>query len=87
LANQKFATGWPLAERWQDANGPLEAGHRLVPQIPFVLGGDFSAENLYSADDVVALRFRADIAKQIRDLPDGAKVRLRVGKAQTQSKS
>lgn len=71
-------TGWPLAHEWQVANGPLRAGRRLIPKVPFVLGGDFSIDNLYDADAVSAMRYRGDLAAQMRDLPDGSRVTLRI---------
>lgn len=78
LADYEMLTGFPLAHEWQEANGPLPPGSRLVPTVPFVLGGEFSVRNLHLLDAVTGMRLRADIALQIRDLPDGAQVRLHV---------
>jgi hypothetical protein len=50
----------------------------LIPKVPFVLGGEYSVDNLYDADAVSALLYRGDVAAQIRHLPDGATVKLRV---------
>lgn len=77
LDNSEEETLWPLAEEWQHRNRPLSPGERLVPKVPFVLGGEFSSANLYAADAMKAMRFYAHLAKQIRDLPDGARVQLR----------
>ena len=71
-------TGYPLAHEWQRAHGPLPRGHRLVPITPFVLGGAFAIENLHVLDAVEGMLFRASIARQIRDLPDGTAVRLEI---------
>ena len=46
--------------------------------IPSVLGGEFDPSNIRSVDIPDYLRFLADIHQQIADLPDGAKVELRV---------
>ena len=78
LDDYSVLTGWPLAHEWQIANGPLRAGRRLIPKVPFVLGGDFSIENLYDADAVSAMRYRGELAAQMRDLPDGSSVTLRI---------
>jgi hypothetical protein len=78
LGNYKFMTGYPLCHEWQRINGPLRPGARLVPKIPFVMGGKFSSENLYQLDRVKALQLRGSIAVQIKDLPDGARVRVRI---------
>jgi hypothetical protein len=78
LAEHQVLTGSPVAHRWQQSHGPLPAGRRLVPKIPFVLGGEFEVSNVYAADAEMGMRLRAALAVQIRDLPDGAQVRYRV---------
>jgi hypothetical protein len=42
-----------------------------------VTGGAFEIDNLCSADAVEGMRARGSLAVQIRDLPDGAKIRYR----------
>jgi hypothetical protein len=74
LENYEFHTGYPLAHEWQLANGPLAMGERLIPKRPFVLGGQYDLANLASLDAVKGMRFRGDLAVQIRDLPDGASI-------------
>jgi hypothetical protein len=78
LDDYRHLTGWPLAHDWHVANGALRPGRRLIPKVPFVLGGEYSVDNLYDADAVSALLYRGDVAAQIRHLPDGATVKLRV---------
>jgi hypothetical protein len=78
LEDFRATTGHPLAHEWQAANGPLPLGQRLAPKIPFVLGGEYSASNLYAIDTAKALRFRASLAGQIRDLPDGTQIKFTV---------
>ncbi len=77
MANYQFRSGYPLAHEWQLANGVLPVGVRLLPKIPFVCGGKFELENLYPLADVQGMLFRASIANQIRDLPDGAEIVLK----------
>jgi len=77
LRDYEVLTGYPLAHQWQKQNGQLPAGKRLLPKVPFVLGGDFEVDNLYLADAVDGMRFRADIASQIKNLPDGAQIKLK----------
>lgn len=76
LADYEVLTGHPLAHAWQKARGKLPPRKRLVPKIPFVLGGAFELENMYLADSVQAMRSRANIARQIIGHPDGTSVRL-----------
>jgi hypothetical protein len=70
--------GYPVAHEWQRASGALAPGRRLAPRTPFVLGGTFDVANLYSASQVELMRFRGHLATQLRDLPDGATVTLKV---------
>jgi hypothetical protein len=80
LADYESNTSWPLASKWQAENGPLPAGRRLMPKIPFFLGGEYSIENLWAGDPVKGMRFKADLALQTRKLPDGSAVKLIIGK-------
>lgn len=78
LNNFDILTGHALARSWQMANGPLDPGCRLIPKQPFVLGGAFSVDNLASIEAVGGMRTRANLATQLRDLPDGASVRWKL---------
>jgi hypothetical protein len=78
LADPDVETGWPLARAWQQKFGMLKPGMRLVPKIPFVLGGEYAIDNLHPLDACEAMKFYAELAIQIADLPEGASVRLRV---------
>jgi hypothetical protein len=70
--------GTPLAREWQERYGALPPGRRLVPKMPFVLGGDFAVENLYVSDAVEAMRFRGALAQHLRSLPDGIPIGFKV---------
>jgi hypothetical protein len=78
LEDYNYETGHQLAHDWQLQNGSLPAGRRLLPKIPFVLGGAYEVENLYAADALQGMMFRADIWRQIRELPDGSQIKLKV---------
>jgi hypothetical protein len=81
LKDPEVETGYPLAHEWQRQNGALAANCRLVPKVPFACGGEFEIANLVAMDAVDGMKFRASIAMQIRDLPDGAEITFRaVGK-------
>jgi hypothetical protein len=75
----QFWTGHKVAHEWQAKHGSIALGARLIPKVPFVLGGEYSTENLHPLEAVKAMRYRASIAVQIRDLPDGSPVVLHVG--------
>lgn len=78
LKDYEVLTGYPLAHEWQLANGRLATGMRLVPKVPFVLGGQFTISNLYVLDSLESMRLRANLATQIRDLPDGAQIKWKI---------
>lgn len=78
LADYEFLTGYPFAHEWQERFGPLLPGQRLAPKVPFVFGGAYEIGNFYVADAVKAMLFKADIYRQIKDMPDGTRARLTV---------
>ncbi|MBC7351479.1 MAG: SMI1/KNR4 family protein [Thermogutta sp.] len=78
VGNPEYWTGYPLLQQWQAKHGTLPAGERLAPKLPFVLGGGYEVENLYSVNDVEGMRFRGSLARQIRDVPDGAQIRIKL---------
>jgi hypothetical protein len=67
LKDYALLTGFPLAHEWQQRQGQLAAGKRLLPKRPFVLGGEYTLENLYELD-----------ATQLKNLPDGTTVKFNV---------
>ena len=67
-------TGHSIASQWELEVGPIEPGRRLLPKQPFVVGGGYDIDNLYSGQSLEGMRFRAYLASQIHDLPDGAQV-------------
>lgn len=78
MRNYVRLTGYSLAHSWQLLNGPIPVGKRLLPKIPFILGGEYEDSNLYAVDAVKGMRYRGELWEQLRDLPDGAQVRLKV---------
>ncbi len=76
LADYEVETGWPVGHAWQTAHGALPMGKRLPPLQPFVTGGEYEADNVRPVDTLEAMRFRGSLATQIRDLPDGAQIRI-----------
>lgn len=76
VEDYRVRTGWPLAREWQLQYGAIEPGQRLLPKKPFVLGGEFALGNLYKLNEVEGMLFRASIAVQLRDCPDGSTVTL-----------
>jgi hypothetical protein len=71
-------TGAPQLRSWQAHNRRLEAGERLLPKRPFILGGDYDWEHLVASPDVNVMLIGAAIADATRGIPDGKKVILRI---------
>jgi len=80
LRDFRVLTGFPIAHKWQVLNGSIAPNCRLNPSIPFVLGGAYTIDNLFAANMIDGMLARADIAHQIRRLPDGTKVEFIVDK-------
>lgn len=76
LSDTDFLTGGKLAAAWRDQHGEIQPGKRLAPIKPFVLGGDYTLDNLGVLDAVENMRVRASIWLQSRDLPDGTPVEI-----------
>ncbi len=78
LSDYSVQTGWQLAHDWQALHGPLPLGKRLMSKMPFILGGQYTLDNLYVGHPLEGMSFKSGIAMKISDLPDGTKIRLRV---------
>ncbi len=76
VENARIETGWPLSQQWRRTHGELPAKSRMNPKRLFILGGSFALENLFAIDAAEGMRFRGEIARQIRDLPNGTKIKI-----------
>ena len=76
LNNYRVETGWPLANQWQKTHGSLPPGKRLLPKMPFFLGGAYDIENLWAGESAEGMTFKGDLATQTRNLQDGSQVNL-----------
>jgi len=77
LDDRDVQTGFPLAHAWQCQHGAISEGRRLAPRVPFVCGGEYIVDNLVSIEEAESMRWRAQIANQIRDVPDGGTIEIR----------
>lgn len=78
LDDYDVLTGYPLAHQWQVERGPIPPRSRLVPKVPFACGGEFEIENLVLLDAGEAMRARGQLATQLHELPDDARVTFRI---------
>jgi hypothetical protein len=78
LTDFNYLTGYPLAHEWQEQKCALAHGYRLVPKIPFVCGGKYEIANLVMLDAVKGMKWRGELARQTRDLPDGSQINFKI---------
>jgi hypothetical protein len=79
--DEEFVVDWEmsaLVHLAREKLGPLEPGHCYCLKMPGVLGGAYDSDNLATISRLEAIAFSGDLAEQIKDLPDGARIELRV---------
>jgi hypothetical protein len=79
--DREFLEDWYMANLVSLAKarcGALSEGRKYCLKIPGVLGGEYGGDNLATAPLVELVRLSGDIARQIKGLPDGAQIKLRV---------
>lgn len=79
--DQEFLHDWymtSLVEVAEQSCGPLVDGRKYCLKIPGLLGGEYVTKNLGTVPLVELIRLSGDIALQVRDLPDGAHVSLKI---------
>lgn len=81
IADPEFAEDWEMLRIVQAARetcGPLEHGRKYALKIPGCLGGEYVAENFATAPLQELVGFSGSIAHQTKDLPNGARIELKV---------
>jgi SMI1/KNR4 family protein SUKH-1 len=73
----EYFTGINVLASWLLIN-QLLFNQRLCPKIPFVLGGEFKVDNLYAGQFPDFISAYANIAKQVKALAEGTKVKLNI---------
>jgi len=79
--NQEFLSDWymqALSEQAKEKYGPLHDGRKYYMVIPGVLGGEYGIDNIKTAPLEEIIRLSGDIGHQIKELPDGAQVQIKV---------
>jgi len=79
VSSPNYYTGYSIAQQWNQENHsePLTAQYNLSAIIPFVCGGEYSVSNVFRVDSVKNIELKADFARQIYNLPDGAQINFR----------
>ena len=80
-ADQEFLEDWymqALVEQAKEHLGSLTEGRKYFLVTPGILGGEYGINNIKSAPLSEIIRLSGSIGKQIKDLPEGAQVKLKV---------
>lgn len=79
--NQEFLRDWNMSALVDYAfktHGVLPEGRKYCLKIPGVLGGEYGGDNIATISLEELIGASGYIAKQIKDLPDGSQIKLRV---------
>lgn len=76
LADPDVEVGESFLREWERTHGTMSKGERLHPRMPFIFGGGYDDENIVAMPLPEILKFRAELARQTSDLPDGARITL-----------
>jgi hypothetical protein len=67
-----------LLDDWLRENPKPKLSEHLCPKVPFVAKGPTECGNLYACDRLESMRFKGSFAHQIRDIPTGGQIQIRV---------
>jgi hypothetical protein len=80
-ALDEFRTDWEMARLVELARlqcGPLSEGRCYCLKLPAVIGGSYEAANLGTISLTELIAFAGDMAKQIKDVPDGGQIEIKI---------
>lgn len=76
MVDTAYETGSSLAAAWEAEMGPIPAGHRLLPLIPFAVGGEYTLDNLEAVAKKQAMQKYAWLAQRLLEVAEGEQVEL-----------
>lgn len=79
--DEEFLSDWNMQNLVAEAReklGPLIGRKKYCFKIPGILGGEYGGDNLAMVPLAELVRFSGDLAYKLKDLPEGAKVKLKV---------
>jgi hypothetical protein len=76
---ENLLLGSALVQELADKGLQLADGQCIGFKTPTVLGGTFDISNVYPADAYERVSFLGDMNEQLKEVPDGAQVRLVIG--------
>ncbi|UJB68300.1 DUF1851 domain-containing protein [Acaryochloris sp. 'Moss Beach'] len=77
--DEEFHTDWEMSrliEIGQELYGKLPPECCYCLKVPSILGGSYNRENIGTITRAEVIEFSGDLAKKIKDLPDGTKIKF-----------
>lgn len=81
MSGEEFKTDWEMKNLVEIATsklGDLQEGRVYCLKFPPVLGGLYDESNIGTIAHEELIRFSGDMAFQIKDLPDGTKIKINI---------
>ena len=81
INDDEFLNDWNMVVMVDEATkklGMLKEGYKFCLAIPGILNGEYAGNNIKTAPFDEIIKWSGDLGKQIKDLPDGAEVKLKV---------
>jgi len=81
ITTPEFLNDWNMLVMVEEAIkklGALKEGYKFYLVIPGILNGEYTGMNMKTAPFIEIIRWSGALGKQIKDLPDGAEVKLKV---------
>lgn len=76
ISDYDYETGWSLASGWQKNNRKLLDSERLLPKIPFSLGGGYVISNLTPVELTEAMFQYSRLYVQVKNAKQGSVVKV-----------
>lgn len=76
VSNPREELGLEVLKDWIKAKGPVPEGLHLFPRTPLVAGGSLDPSEIVTLDPFENMGFKASLAQQIADVPDGQQIEL-----------
>lgn len=81
FAGDDLRTDWEMSQLVRlarQALGDISPEQCYCLKIPGVIGGKYEAANLGTISRIELIRFSGDMAQQIKDVPDGTAIRIKI---------
>lgn len=78
VQDYNYYSAHSLAQQWQSIHGKIDFDSVLMPKIPFVLGGEYTLDNLYLVNIYDAIEFKIYLNRKIKNLEDGEKIKFKL---------